>query len=72
MKLNLFIISGLFTGTLLFTSCNKKGDCEELYKENCVVTQDYAPVCGCNGKTYANKSYAECADVNYTEGKCAN
>lgn len=70
MKLNLFIISALLIGTSLFTSCGKD-ECEELFKEDCVTTQEYEPVCGCNGKTYANKSVADCSGVEYTDGKCA-
>lgn len=58
----------LAIGLIALMSCGKK--CEELYKEGCVTTQDYSPVCGCNGKTYPNKSYADCAGVEYSEGKC--
>lgn len=61
-----FMITAIALLTL--TNCNKK--CEELFQEGCVTTQDYTPVCGCNGKTYANKSYAECAGLDYSEGKC--
>ena len=34
------------------------------------TTQEYVPVCGCNNKTYANSSYAECAGVDYVNGSC--
>ena len=67
MKTN--ILSFLVVVSFLFMSCSKD-ECEELYNEGCVTTQDYTPVCGCNGKTYANKSIAECAQVSYTEGAC--
>ena len=68
MKAN--ILSLLFLSAVVSFSCNKKDECEEFYTEGCVTTQEYEPVCGCNGKTYANKSIAECAQIDYTEGAC--
>ncbi len=62
--LSLFIFSAIVS-----VSCSKD-ECEEFYTKDCVTTQEYEPVCGCNGKTYANKSIAECAQIDYTEGAC--
>lgn len=56
--------------TTLLMSCNK-GDCMEKEKNNCLVTHELNPVCGCNGVTYDNPSTAECNNIpEYTIGAC--
>jgi len=58
---------------LLATACNILPDCIEKSNPDCLCTEQYAPVCGCNNKTYSNSCFAECAGiVDYTNGPCNN
>ena len=57
-------------------SCKKEttvnADCVEKLREGVVCTLQYAPVCGCNNKTYGNACEAESFGiVKYTNGECA-
>ncbi|MEN8927232.1 MAG: hypothetical protein ABF242_04160 [Flavobacteriales bacterium] len=72
MKKNILLIASVaFAAVLLSTSCKKPLDsCTEFFEQGCDTTTEYEPVCGCNEKTYANKTYAECAGVDYVDGAC--
>lgn len=72
MKKNILLIATIaFASTILVSSCKKPlGKCDEFFEKGCATTEDYTPVCGCNDKTYANKSFAECAGVEYVNGSC--
>ena len=72
MKKNILLIATIaFASSVLVSSCKKPlGKCDEFFEKGCETTEEYVPVCGCNDKTYANKSYAECAGVEYVNGSC--
>lgn len=58
MKTFIFLITSAF----MLAACNNQ--------KECICTTDYNPVCGADGKTYANACLAECAGVSYVQGSC--
>jgi heat shock protein HslJ len=67
MQYSFFIIA-IFSFTI---ACKSVQKCEESPHSNCICTEQYEPVCGCNGKTYGNACMAQCAGIEqFAKGEC--
>ena len=66
------IILLVILSILIFTQCKKDSNTYvEKINPACMCTEQYEPVCGCNGITYGNACQAECFGIiNYTLGEC--
>lgn len=54
----------------IISSCTKD-NCTAIPIQNCFVTEELNPVCGCDGVTYPNPSHARCNQVDFTSGRCS-
>lgn len=67
----LSLVLGLMTS---FLSCQTDEDisiCEAIPQSDCVCTEEYEPVCGCDDETYGNACEAACNGIySYVPGPC--
>ncbi len=64
--LSFILLAGIGSIVLSCDKCKSKP-----VDEACVCIEIYAPVCGCDNKTYSNSCHAECAGIDdYENGEC--
>jgi hypothetical protein len=70
MKVYKYLI--IAAAVCMFPSCSKEECAENPKTGDCICTQIYDPVCGCNNKTYGNACEADCLGItSYTKGACS-